>query len=211
MTVIGLAADVRFDDIRRPPPRTVYVPFRQHAQHVATFALRTAGNPADMTAVVQKTVARLAPDVPPYNIRTQEQQIDEAVRRERLFASLVSGFAIVGSLLACLGIYGTIAYSVARRTSEIGLRVALGARSTSVIWLILRESIAPVLVGLVAGLAAALALTRLIESMLFGLTSQDIATYTIAATILLASAVVAAWIPSRRAARVDPMSVLRCE
>ena len=100
---------------------------------------------------------------------------------------------------------------MARRTSEIGLRVALGARSTSVIWLILRESIAPVLVGLVAGLAAALALTRLIESMLFGLTSQDIATYTIAATILLASAVVAAWIPSRRAARVDPMSVLRCE
>ncbi len=211
VTVVGLAADVRFDDIRTPPEPTAYVPFRQHGQHVATFALRTAGNPADLMPVVQKTVARLAPDVPPYNIRTQEQQIDDAVRRERVFASLVSGFAVVGSLLACLGIYGTIAYSVARRTSEIGLRVALGARSTSVIWLILRESIGPVLLGLAAGVAAALALTRLIESMLFGLTPQDVVTYMIAATFLLASAIVAAWIPSRRAARVDPMSVLRCE
>ena len=148
VTVIGLAADVRFDDIRTPPPRTVYVPFRQHGQHVATFALRTAGNPADLIPVVEKAVARIAPEVPPYNVRTQEQQIEDAVRRERLFASLVSGFAVVGALLACLGIYGTLAYSVARRTSEIGLRVALGARSASVVWLILRESVWPVVAGL---------------------------------------------------------------
>ena len=187
------------------------MPFRQHGQHVATFALRTAGNPADLIPVVEKTVARIAPEVPPYNVRTQEQQIEDAVRRERLFASLVSGFAVVGALLACLGIYGTIAYSVARRTSEIGLRVALGARSASVVWLILRESVWPVVAGLQPGLAGALALTRLIESMLFGLTPQDPVTYGIAAALLLASAIVAAWIPSRRAAQVDPMTVLRCE
>ena len=210
-TVIGLAADVRFDDIRTPPPRTVYVPFRQHAQHVATFTLRAAGSPSDLIPVVQKTVAQIAPDVPPYHMRTQEQQIEDAVRRERLFASLVSGFAVVGALLACLGIYGTLAYSVARRTSEIGLRVALGARSASVVWLILRESVWPVVAGLAAGLAGALALTRLIESMLFGLTPQDPMTYGIAAALLLASAIVAAWIPSRRAAQLDPMTVLRCE
>ncbi len=211
VTVIGLAADVRFDNIRTPPPRTVYVPFRQHGQHVATFALRTAGNPADLIPIVEKAVARIAPEVPPYKVRTQEQQIEDAVRRERLFASLVSGFAVVGALLACLGIYGTLAYSVARRTSEIGLRVALGAQSASVVWLILRESVWPVIAGLALGLAAALALTRLIESMLFGLTPQDPVTYGISATLLLASAIVAAWIPSRRAAQLDPMTVLRCE
>ena len=211
LTVVGVAADVRFDDIRAQPQPTIYIPFRQHGQHVATFALRTAGNPTDLIPVVEKTIARIAPDVPPYNVRTQEQQIEDAVRRERLFASLVSGFAVVGALLACLGIYGTLAYSVTRRTSEIGLRVALGARSASVVWLILRESVWPVVAGLVAGLAGALALTRLIESMLFGLTPQDPITYGIAATLLLASAIVAAWIPSRRAAQLDPMTVLRFE
>ena len=211
ITVVGLADDVRFDDIRSQPEPTVYVPFRQHGQHVATFALRTAGNPADMIPVVDKTVARLAPDVPPYNIRTQEQQIEDAVRRERLFASLVSGFAVVGALLACLGIYGTLAYSVTRRSSEIGLRVALGAPGPSVVWLILRESVWPVVAGVAAGLAGALALARLVESMLFGLTPQDPFTYVIAAALLLASAIVAAWIPSRRAAALDPMTVLRCE
>jgi predicted permease len=211
LTVVGLAADARFDDIRTQPEPTVYVPFRQHGQHVATFALRTAGDPADMIPAVEKTVARIAPDVPPYNIRTQEQQIDDAVRRERLFASLVSGFAVIGALLACLGIYGTLAYSVTRRTSEIGLRVALGARSASVVWLILRESVWPVVAGLAAGLGGALALTRLVESMLFGLTPQDPVTYAIAAVLLLVSAIVAAWIPSRRAAALDPMTVLRCE
>jgi predicted permease len=211
VTVVGLAADVRFDNIRTRPEPTVYVPFRQHGQHVATFALRTAGNPADLIPILDKTAARLAPEVPIYNVRTQEQQIDDAVRQERLFAALVSGFAIIGSLLACLGIYGTLAYSVTRRTSEIGLRVALGAQGPAVIWLILRESIWPVLVGLVAGVAAALALTHLIESMLFGLTPQDAATYVAAAALLLTCAIVAAWVPSRRAARLDPMTVLRCE
>jgi len=211
VTVVGLAADVRFDDLRTAPPPTVYVPFRQHRQHVATFALRTASSPADMIPVVEKTVAQVAPDVPPYHMRTQEQQIEDAVRRERLFASLVSGFAVVGALLACLGIYGTLAYSVARRTSEIGLRVALGAPSASVVWLILHESVWPVVAGIVVGLAGALGLTRLIESMLFGLTPQDPVTYGIAAALLLASAIVAAWIPSRRAAQLDPMTVLRCE
>ncbi len=211
VTVVGLASDVRFDDIRAQPQPTIYIPFRQHGQHVATFALRTAGSPADLIPVVEKTVARIAPEVPPYNVRTQEQQIEDAVRRERLFASLVSGFALVGALLACLGIYGTLAYSVARRTPEIGLRVALGARSASVVWLILHESVWPVVAGLAAGLAGALALTRLIESMLFGLTPRDPVTYGMSATLLLASAIVAAWIPSRRAAQLDPMTVLRCE
>jgi ABC-type antimicrobial peptide transport system permease subunit len=117
----------------------------------------------------------------------------------------------VGALLACLGIYGTLAYSVTRRSSEIGLRVALGAPGPSVVWLILRESVWPVVAGVAAGLAGALALARLVESMLFGLTPQDPFTYVIAAALLLASAIVAAWIPSRRAAALDPMTVLRCE
>ena len=114
-------------------------------------------------------------------------------------------------MLACLGIYGTLAYSVARRTAEIGLRMALGADRATVVRMVLNESIVPVLVGVVFGLVAALMTTRLIESMLFGLTPRDTATMAWASAGLLLSALAAAWIPARRASRVDPMTALRCE
>jgi predicted permease len=209
--IIGVAGDARFSELRDPPAPTLYVPFRQHAQHVATFALRTASDPASLVPSVEKVVSALAPDVPLANVRTQEEQIDRAVRQERLFANLVSGFAVLAALLACLGIYGTLAHSVSRRTREIGVRVALGANHAAVIWLILRESILPVIAGVGLGVLASWWATRMVASMLFGLTPHDPATYAAAAAALVASALVAAWLPSRRAARLDPMTVLRCE
>jgi len=149
--------------------------------------------------------------VPISNLRTQDAQIDTAVRQERLFANLVSAFAMLAALLACLGIYGTLASSVSRRTPEIGLRVALGADRPSVTWLILRESIGPVCIGVAVGLLLAFWSTKLIAGMLFGLTPRDAATFVAAAALLFGSALVAAWLPARRAARLDPMRVLRCE
>jgi len=209
--IVGIVGDARFAELRAPARVTVYVPFRQHGEHVATFVLRTAGDPANLIPIVEKTLSRSQPDVPISNLRTQDAQIDTAVRQERLFANLVSGFAVLAALLACLGIYGTLASSVSRRTPEIGLRVALGADRLSVTWLILRESIAPVCIGMAVGLLLAFWSTQLIASMLFGLMPRDAATFVAAASLLLASAFVAAWVPARRAARLDPMKVLRCE
>jgi len=209
--IVGIVGDARFSELRTPPRATVYVPFRQHGEHVATFVLRTAGDPADLIPIVEKTLSRSQPDVPISNLRTQDAQIDTAVRQERLFAKLVSAFAMLAALLACLGIYGTLASSVSRRTPEIGLRVALGADRPSVTWLILRESIGPVCIGVAVGLLLAFWSTKLIAGMLFGLTPRDAATFVAAAALLFGSALVAAWLPARRAARLDPMRVLRCE
>jgi len=209
--VVGVVGDARFSTLRNPAEPTAYVSFRQHDQHVATFALRTAVRPGDLIPEVERAAVRAAPDVPPYNIRTQDAQIDTAVKQERLFAGIVSGFAAVAALLACLGIYGTLSYAVTRRTGEIGVRVALGASRWRVVWLVLRESVLPVLLGLVMGLVAAAAASRVLESMLFGLTPHDASTYVASSALLLASALAAAWLPAFRAARMDPMTTLRCE
>ncbi|MGH9163479.1 MAG: FtsX-like permease family protein [Vicinamibacteraceae bacterium] len=211
LQVVGVAADARFSNLRDAPPPTLYLPYRQHPQHEMTFAIRFSGDLDGVVAPIRRTIAEIDPNVPMFGIRTQEAQIDLAVGPNRLFARLVSAFAALALLLACLGIYGTLAYSVTRRTSEIGLRMALGARPSNIIRLVLRESLIPVVIGAALGLAGASASTRLIESMLFGLTPHDALTFLAAALALVASALVAAWLPSRRAAHIDPMSALRCE
>jgi predicted permease len=209
--VVGVVADVRFSSLREPAPITVYVPFRQHGQHVATFAVRAAGDASELRASVTAAVASVDPNVPVHRARTQRAQIDQAVSRERLFARLMSAFAGLAVLLASLGIYGTLAYSVARRRPEIGVRMALGASRSAIARLMLRESIVPVLAGSIAGLVGAWALVKVVERMLFGLEARDWSTFAIAALALTATALVAAWFPTRRATRVDPMSALRCE
>ena len=176
-----------------------------------TFALRVAGDPASVAASVRQAMAEIDPKIPLFDLRSQEEQIDLMVRPERLFAYVASGFAMLALLLACLGIYGTLAYSVARRTAEIGLRMALGAGRREVILTVLRESLVPVVVGVALGLGAALATTQVVESMLYGLTPTDTATLAIATGALVVSALVAAWVPSFRASRVDPMTALRAE
>ncbi|MPZ16588.1 MAG: FtsX-like permease family protein [Luteitalea sp.] len=209
--IIGVAADARFDSLREAAPPTLYLPYRQHPQSSMTFAVRLAGSPDAVRGSIRRAVEEIDPNVPMFGIRTQEAQISVAMGPERLLAQLVSGFALLALLLACLGIYGTLAYSVARRTSEIGLRMALGADRWDVVRMVLRESVVPVVLGVALGLGAAAVATRVIESMLFGVTPHDAPTLLAAALILTGSALLAAWLPSRRAARVDPMSALRCE
>jgi predicted permease len=209
--VVGLAADARFATLRDRAPATIYLPYRQHRQHRMSFAARVNGEPTALAEAVRRAVAEVDADVPLFGVRSQVDQIDVAVRQERVFAWLASGFGLLALVLACLGIYGTLGYSVARRWPEIGLRVALGATRWDVVSLVLRESLAPVFVGAAMGIGLALTTTRFVQSQLFDIAPRDPATIAIATVALLGAALLAAWLPSRRATGVDPVAALRAE
>ena len=209
--IVGMTGDARFATLREPAPPTLYLPYRQHPQRRMTFAVRVAGDPMAIAAPIRRAISEIDPNVALLDIRTQETQIDTALRQERVFAYVASGFAVLAVLLACLGIYGTLAHSVARRTPEIGLRMALGAGRREVVYTVLRESLVPVVIGLAFGLGVVVATTRFVQSMLFGLTPHDLPTILVAALGLVVSALLAAWLPSRRASHIDPIAALRCE
>jgi predicted permease len=211
MEIIGVAADAKFSDVRRPAPPTIYEPYVKQPQRLMTFAVRTAGDPEGLSQSIRDAIAAVDPSVPLFDFWSQRTQIDLAIRQERLFANLVSGFGLLALLLACLGIYGTLSYSVARRTPEIGLRMALGASPHDVIGLVLRESAGPVAVGVVMGVAGVALTARVIQTMLFGVTHYDMSTLLAALAVLVVSALGAAWLPSARASRVEPMLALRQE
>jgi len=176
-----------------------------------SFAARVDGEPAALAESVRQAVAGVDAGVPLFGVRTQLEQLDVAVRQERVFAWLASGFGVLALTLACLGIYGTLGYGVARRWPEIGVRMALGATRRDVVSLILRESLAPVLVGAIAGVGLALATTRFVQSQLFEVAPRDPIALVAATAALVVAAAIAAWLPSRRAAGVDPVTALRCE
>jgi predicted permease len=211
MEIIGVAADAKFSDVRRPAPPTIYEPYVKQPQRLMTFAVRTAGDPEGLSGSIRDAIAAVDPSVPLFDFWSQRTQIDLAIRQERLFANLVSGFGLLALLLACLGIYGTLSYSVARRTPEIGLRMALGASRHDVIGLVLRESAGPVAVGVLMGAAGVALTARVIQTMLFGVTHYDMSTLLAALAVLVVSALGAAWLPSARASRVEPMVALRQE
>jgi ABC-type antimicrobial peptide transport system permease subunit len=150
-------------------------------------------------------------DLPLFELRTQREQIDENMQTERMFGALTAGFGVLALALACVGIYGVMACTVADRRNEIGIRMALGAQPGQVRRMILRESTSLAIVGIVAGVGAALELTRLVKTMLYGIQSWDPATMIGGVLTLLAVALAASWIPARRAAGVQPMEALRHE
>jgi ABC-type antimicrobial peptide transport system permease subunit len=156
-------------------------------------------------------VRKVDPDLPIVDIRTQQDQIDSTMQTERIFASLTTGFGMLALGLACVGIYGIMAYSVANRRNEIGIRLALGAQPGQVQRMILHETTWLASAGIAAGVGAALLLTRLVKSMLYGIQPNDVPTVAAGVSILLAIAVASSWIPARRAARVQPMEALRHE
>jgi ABC-type antimicrobial peptide transport system permease subunit len=176
-----------------------------------TYAVRTRLEPATMAPALRAVVRNIDPDLPMIDIRTQEEQIDANMQIERTFAGLTSGFGVLALALACVGIYGIMAYSVANRRNEIGIRLALGAKPGQVRGMILRESGALAIAGIAVGAAGALGMSRLVKSMLYGIQPNDPAAVTASVLLMLAVALAASWIPARRAAGVQPMEALRHE
>jgi len=174
-----------------------------------TFEIRTLLAPMTIAGAVRRAVAEIDRNVPVAEMRTQEEQIRQTLGMERLFATLVGSFGLIAALLAAIGLYGVMAYAVTQRTTEIGIRLALGAGRGDVQRMMLRDSMLMVAIGMVAGIHAALALTRLLREMLYGVAPTDPLSFIVAGVLMLAVAAAAAWFPARRAARVDPMRALR--
>ncbi len=211
--IVGVSADAKYSEIREEAPPTLYLPYledRDDAGRV-TFEIKTAASTPSILAEIREAVRSIDKDLPLREIRTQTQQIEATLSQERVFATLTSGFGLLALILASIGIYGIMAYTVSRRTNEIGIRMALGARSTQVLSMVLRETFLLAFIGILTGLAAAGALTRLAASMLYNLTPTDPLTFSAAALLLVIIALAAGFTPARRASRVDPMHALRHE
>jgi predicted permease len=209
--IVGVAADARYTSMRRNPPPTVYLSWRQQPLRSATFEVRTSSDAAAFAATVREAMREIDPALPLVNLRTQDDQIIESLTEERLFAGLATLLGIVTLLLSGIGVYGLLAYSVARRTQEIGVRMALGAERTTVRWMVLKQSLTLAGAGLALGIPAAIFGTRFVESMLYGLTARDPSTVATAALVMALVALAAAYVPARRASRVDPIVALRAE
>ncbi len=211
--IVGVAADVRDHELRGEVPRRFYVPAAQVEEDPSdvNFEIRTTGNPAAAAEAARKVVQEFDPNLPALSVRTLTDLVDDTLNDQILVAKLSSLFAALALTLASVGLYGLISYAVARRTREIGLRMALGARAPDLLWLVLREVLGMVAIGLAAGIPLAIAASRALHSMLFEITSLD--PVSLFGTVLLLGLVAAAatYVPARRATKVDPMVALRNE
>ncbi|HEU0178205.1 MAG TPA: ABC transporter permease [Blastocatellia bacterium] len=214
--IVGVVKDAKFLTLREKAPRITYFPFLQMPNDFgSTFQLRAVSDPAGLAAAIRRMVQEIDPKVQTLDLRTMNDVVNESLAQERFVAQLAGFFSLFALLLACIGLYGVMSYTVTRRTREIGVRMALGAQGGDVLRMVLRETMLLVLSGLAIGLAAALATTKLVESLLsdllFGLAATDPLTIALAALLLFAVAALAGWLPARRAARVDPLVALRHE
>jgi predicted permease len=210
--IVGICADTYYYTLREGPPAQFFLPYVQQKEvHGMTYELRTGLSTAALAPVLRSTVQGIDRDLPVTSLRTQREQINATLQIERALAALTSGFGVLALALACVGIYGIMAYSVAQRTNEIGIRLALGAQPGQVRRMVLRESTLLTLAGIALGVGGALACTRLVQSMLYGVKPNDPATIAAGVAVLVAVALAATWIPARRAAGVQPMEALRHE
>lgn len=211
--IIGICGDAKYYRRRQKMEPTFYVPYAQKAGGTsdATFAIASRRDGEMLLPSIREAVRSVDRNLPLLDLRTQDEQIDANLQHERIFASLTAGFGVLALVLACVGIYGIMAYSVSQRTSEIGIRMALGARRVRMLWTIVLEASWLALAGVVVGIVAALVLGRLIANLLYGVKANDVATFLGSAFVLLLVALGATWIPARRAASVNPMQALRHE
>jgi len=206
--VIGVVRDAKYDSLRSEISPTAYVPASGGG---ASFEMRTAVDPTSIIPAVQSVVNQIDSSLPIFGVMTESQSVDQLLFQERLIARLSSFFGILALILACIGLYGLLSYEVSRRTREIGIRMALGAGQRDVLRMVVEEGLELTIAGAVFGVAAALAVTRYLGSILYGVHPGDPVTLIVAAAILMIVALAACWIPARRAARVDPMVALRYE
>jgi predicted permease len=210
--IVGLVKDTKYHDLREDFVPIVFLAASQDPAPAPydLILIRSKGSVAELTSAVKRNLGEVNPQIS-VHFEVFKTAIQNGLLRERLMATLAGFFGFLALLLACVGLYGILAYGVASRTNEIGLRMALGAQRRDVLWLILREGLLLVLVGVAVGLPAVLAATRFVSSLLFGLTPSDPASIGAAAVLMFAVALVACWLPARRATRVDPMEALRYE
>ena len=209
--VIGVVGDIRTIDLAQAPPRMVYVPYWYRSRTEAALVIRTTVEPAALAGAMRKAISEIDAQVAVPNIRTMEDVVDVSVAARRFQMQLLLTFAICALLLAALGTYGVVAYSVVQRTQEIGIRMALGANRTDVYQMILREAVIPVLIGAVAGVALASVAGRVIANLLFEVRSTNPRIAAISCAILIAVGVIASLLPAAKAAITDPMNALRSE
>jgi predicted permease len=211
MTVVGVVGSVKQYALETDSRVALYTPHLQNGAGSLSIAVRTTTDPLSLAAAVVREARALDPNLPLFDVKTMEQRLSESLARRR-FAMLMLGlFAVIALLLASGGIYGVMSYTVAQRTSEIGIRVALGAQKRDVLRMIVRQGMSLAGIGIVLGLAAAIAATRLMLSLLFGVGAIDPLTFIAIASLLALAALAACWIPAWRATKVDPMIALRCE
>jgi putative ABC transport system permease protein len=209
--IIGIVGDVRHTKLDQDAEPMSYWPMAQMPYSFMTFTLRTRGDAAALTTAARNVIQTLDPQQPVGNVRTLESLVGSSIARQRFNTLLLSVFAVLALLLSAVGIYGVMSYAVAQRTHEIGIRAALGATASDILRLVLKRGMILILIGISAGLMAAFVLTRLIKNLLFGVDATDPLTFVVISLILIGVALVACFVPARRATKVDPMIALRYE
>jgi putative ABC transport system permease protein len=211
LEIVGVAGDIKAQSLDNVPFPALYVPYAQNPRAFMGVVLRTASEPTALTGAARDEVMKLDPALPVSNIKTVERMMHEITSPKRIMTAMMGVFAAIALLLAGVGLYAVMAYAVSQRTHEIGVRMALGARARDILALITRQGLKLTLAGLALGIAGAFALTRVMEPLLYGVTPTDPLTFTLISLSLAGAALLACWIPARRATRVDPMIALRCE
>ncbi len=208
-TVVGLVADIRHRGLDDKTWPELYLPYQQAPTPWMSFVIRSSGDPARLAPAVRRAVAAIEAGQPLFDIQSLDQRLSGTVAERRRRAGLLASFAALALVIALVGVYGVMAYSVARRTHEMGVRIALGAQPRAIVRMVVGEGMRIALAGVILGVAGALALTRVLAGFLFAMTPTDLPTFLSLSLLLLAAAFLAAWLPSRRATRVDPMVALR--
>jgi predicted permease len=211
LEIVGVSANLRNGGLKQESPMTVFAAASQFSPDRVTYALRTAGDPLIYVKSVHEIVREADSRIPVTNVVTQAAEIDRTISREITFSKLCTGFAVLALLMACVGLYGTMSYNVARQVGEIGIRMALGAQRASVVWMVLRRVLLLAAAGLAISVPAALAASQLVKSFLFETQPNDPGTLILAVAILVGAAILAGYAPARRASRIDPLTALRHE
>jgi predicted permease len=211
LEIVGVLRDAKYDSVRDAAPPTMYVPLLQNPRGFGVFEVRTAGATASVVGGIREAVRQVDPTLPIMDVSTQIEQVEKRFAQEKVFAQAYTLFGVLALVLASVGLFGLMSYSVSRRTNEIGIRMALGAQRDDVLRLVMRESMALVVIGVAAGLAIAVAASQFVTILLFGLAPTDPRTMFVAIAVMVLVSGIAGYLPARRASKVDPMVALRYE